>query len=385
MEAVHPGNETLRLSVLRRLKILDTPAEERFDRITRVAARLFNAPITLVSLVDENRQWFKSCIGLPMRETPRGMSFCAHALLGDDTLVIPDATADDRFRDNPLVTGEPFIRFYAGQPLRTWEGLPMGTLCILDREPRSFSAADRAVLKDLAGWAEEELDRVKSDFVSTVAHELRTPLTAILGFSDLILAGAVRGPEAIAEDLQAIRGNAMRLNDLVDDLLDVSKAESGAMRMDMKPVQLADVVRNVVLIVAPAFSAKGQPLRVDLPPDLPLVQGDAGRLEQVVANLLTNANKYTLAGGEVRVYAEATAEAVSLVVADSGVGLTVHEQSRLFGKFFRARNAATRDVDGTGLGLVITRSLVRQHGGDITVQSRPGQGSIFTVVLPRSS
>jgi len=121
------------------------------------------------------------------------------------------------------------------------------------------------------------------------------------------------------------------------------------MRMDMKPVQLADVVRNVVLIVAPAFSAKGQPLRVDLPPDLPLVQGDAGRLEQVVANLLTNANKYTLAGGEVRVYAEATAEAVSLVVADSGVGLTVHEQSRLFGKFFRARNAATRDVDGTGL------------------------------------
>lgn len=152
-----PVNEQERLSSLRSLQILDTPSEERFDRVTRMAMRLFGVPIALVSLVDENRQWFKSCFGLDVSETERRISFCGHAILQNDTLVIEDATQDERFHDNPLVTGEAGIRFYAGHPLRNMSGHGLGTLCIIDREARKFTDEDRHMLADLAGMVEREM------------------------------------------------------------------------------------------------------------------------------------------------------------------------------------------------------------------------------------
>ena len=120
------------------MNVLDTSPEERFDRLTRVAKRMFDVPIALVSLVDADRQWFKSCVGLSAAETSRDISFCGHAILGEDTFVISDARADERFADNPLVVGEPKIQFYAGCPLRALDGWKLGTLCIIDRTPRSM-------------------------------------------------------------------------------------------------------------------------------------------------------------------------------------------------------------------------------------------------------
>ena len=152
-----PENEQDRLSALRSLGVLDSPHEERFDRVTRMARRLFGVPIALVSMVDENRQWFKSCLGLEATETDRGISFCAHAILQDGVMVVEDALLDERFHDNPLVTGEPHIRFYAGHPLRTLSGLALGTLCIIDRVPRTFEQGDVEILADLAGMVEREL------------------------------------------------------------------------------------------------------------------------------------------------------------------------------------------------------------------------------------
>lgn len=154
--------EAARLSALHRLNILDTPHEERFDRITRTATRLFDVPIALVSLVDENRQWFKSCVGLDMSETPRSMSFCAYAIRRDDIFVIADALQDIRFADNPLVTGHPHIRFYAGCPVSGADGSKLGTLCILDQKPRDLTADDAAALRDLAAWAQLELGVIQS-------------------------------------------------------------------------------------------------------------------------------------------------------------------------------------------------------------------------------
>lgn len=152
-----PVDEQERLSQLRSLAILDTPPEERFDRVTRMARRLFGVPIALVSLVDENRQWFKSCFGLDVSETERQISFCGHAILNEGALVIENALEDERFADNPLVTGDPNIRFYAGQPLRNLNGQPMGTLCIIDCEARSFGEQDLAMLSDLAVMVESEI------------------------------------------------------------------------------------------------------------------------------------------------------------------------------------------------------------------------------------
>jgi PAS domain S-box-containing protein len=156
-EAPLPDNEQARLAALRALAILDTPQEERLDRITRIASAYFDVPICLVSLVDENRQWFKSCVGLEVRETPRTVSFCAHAILSDDALVISDSHADERFHDNPLVTGPPHVRFYAGQPLSAPGGEKLGTLCVIDHRPRRLDAAQLGCLRDLAAWTENEL------------------------------------------------------------------------------------------------------------------------------------------------------------------------------------------------------------------------------------
>ena len=156
-----PDNERLRLDALRRLAVLDSPAEERFDRITRMARNMFDVPIALVSLVDENRQWFKSCCGLSVRETARDISFCGHAILGEELFVVEDAASDPRFADNPLVTGEPHIRFYAGHPLEVGHGLKLGTLCIIDSKPRQLDTRDRALLADLAAMVEGELRAVQ--------------------------------------------------------------------------------------------------------------------------------------------------------------------------------------------------------------------------------
>lgn len=151
-----PHNEAARLRALAAVRLLDTEPEERFDRFTRLARRLFGVPIALVSLVDHSRQWFKSRDGLDATETSRDISFCGHAILGRDVFVIPDARADTRFADNPLVTGAPDIAFYAGAPVHAPDGSALGTLCIIDRVPREFSNEDREALQDLAQMVEHE-------------------------------------------------------------------------------------------------------------------------------------------------------------------------------------------------------------------------------------
>ncbi len=167
-----PLDEQERLAALRALKILDTPPEERFDRVTRLAAKLFDVPIAYVAMIDSTRQWFKSKQGLKPCQTPRDISFCGHAVLIDEALVIPDAKLDPRFADNPMVTGEPFVRFYAGQSLKSADGHRVGTLCVVDRKPREFGERERLILRELADMIESELGlvdmiKLQSEFLTT--------------------------------------------------------------------------------------------------------------------------------------------------------------------------------------------------------------------------
>lgn len=154
-----PSNEALRIETLRQFLILDTPPEERFDNLTRAAAAFFRVEIAVVSLVDVNRQWFKSICGLDVAETPRDISFCGHAILQDQVMMIEDALLDERFVDNPLVTGEPKIRFYAGAPLKAKNGVNVGTLCLIDRHPKTLSSADIEMLQDMARVVVGELEK----------------------------------------------------------------------------------------------------------------------------------------------------------------------------------------------------------------------------------
>lgn len=531
-----PENEAQRHASLHSLQILDTLPEERFERITRIAQRLFDVPIASITLVDANRQWFKSCLGLAFTETSRDIAFCAHAILSDDVLVIPDTLLDPRFSDNPLVTGDPYIRFYAGQPLKGPDGYNVGTLCIIDDRPRQMSSADLQSLRDLSHWAENELnavelqqaletqrkaeqelqnlyrqadharsearaildatseaivlisperrfltidrqfteffglasqavlgkrfddlqdivtstfvdpdafrsliagtandaqrqftaivvqqspqrrelelystpvhttnaeflgrlyvfrdvthereiDRMKSEFVSLVSHELRTPLTSIKGYIDLILDGdAGEITEEQQEYLEIARNNADRLVALINDLLDVSRIESGKVELQRRALDMAHVIQDVASSLRPQIDAKGQHLSLIVHKPLPTILGDADRVTQILNNLLSNAYKYTPAGGSISIEAQAVADKhVRVDVRDSGIGLTPDEMGKLFTRFFRAKNKTTQEVGGTGLGLTITRSLVEMHGGEITVTSTPGQGSTFSFTLP---
>lgn len=173
-----PENEAARIATLHSLNILDTPRDDRFDRYTRMAARIFDMPIALISLVDESRQWFKSVEGFEVSETPREVSFCGHAILGDEVFEVRNTRQDPRFRDNPLVLEQPHIRYYAGAPLHTPNGHKIGTLCIVDRVPRQLRDEDKAMLKDLA-------DMVVDEMVSYV-----DPETDLANRHALMIAGA---------------------------------------------------------------------------------------------------------------------------------------------------------------------------------------------------
>jgi adenylate cyclase len=168
-----PADEEARLNALRALQLLDTASEQRFDRITRMTQKAFDVPIAYVALVDADRQWFKSRIGLEPQQTPRNTSFCGHAILQDDALVIPDARRDTRFAGNPMVLGEPFARFYAGLPLRAQNGYKVGTLCVIDKRPRQFGPSEIETLQHLGALVEREFELADALALKAQAEELR--------------------------------------------------------------------------------------------------------------------------------------------------------------------------------------------------------------------
>ena len=230
---------------------------------------------------------------------------------------------------------------------------------------------------------EREVDRMKTEFVSMVSHELRTPLTSIKGYVDLLLEGEVGdlSPEQ-HEFLEIVGSNAERLVSLINDILDISRIEAGKITLNLAPVDLRALIDRLALSFRPQIEAKRQALVVDIPANLPHVRGDHDRLVQIFTNLISNAHKYTPAGGHITIRALSQGRNVRLSVADTGIGLTPEERAQLFARFYRAQNRTTQEVGGTGLGLSITRSLVEMHGGSIAVDSTPGEGSTFTVFLP---
>jgi diguanylate cyclase (GGDEF)-like protein len=177
--AAKPFNEDERLAALRRYQVLDTTAEQAYDDVTTLAAVVCKAPIALISLIDQDRQWFKSRVGLEASETPRELAFCAHAILEPDIVFeVQDAHVDPRFANNPLVTGEPGIRFYAGAPLVTTDGLPIGTVCVIDREPRALSAAERKALQSLARQVVAQLE-LRQAMAGLELESMTDPLTSL--------------------------------------------------------------------------------------------------------------------------------------------------------------------------------------------------------------
>jgi PAS domain S-box-containing protein len=231
----------------------------------------------------------------------------------------------------------------------------------------------------------QDVNRRKTEFVTLVSHELRTPLTSIMGYTELLLEGQGGAlSRRQREWLGIIAGNLDRLGKLIDDLLDIPRIEAGKIELQRTPLDLISLIREVARALRPLIEAKGQQLRLELAEALPAIMGDADRVVQVLTNLLSNAQKYTPSGGHITITAHGEPGRVRISVADTGIGLAPEDQVQVFTPFFRAQHRATQDVGGMGLGLAITRALVELHGGEITVTSTRGQGTIFSFTLPIS-
>jgi PAS domain S-box-containing protein len=230
---------------------------------------------------------------------------------------------------------------------------------------------------------ERELDRMKSEFVSQVSHELRTPLTAIKGFTSMLLDGdAGEVNEEQEEYLQIVSQNVDRLVTLINDLLDIARIESGRIKLKLEPIDLGEIVALVAATLRPLVEAKEQTLTVAVVDGLPSARGDHDRIVQVLTNLVSNAHKYTPAGGAIRVDVTRDGEMAQVAVKDNGFGISEDDIPRLFTRFFRVDSSLTREIGGTGLGLSIVKSIVELHGGTVSVQSAVGSGSTFSFTVP---
>lgn len=409
--APSPENESDRLQKLLDYEILDTDPEKAFDRITRIVAETINVPISLVSLVDADRQWFKSRYGLNAEQTPREIAFCSHAILGDETFVVEDAHLDDRFADNPLVTGDPSIRFYAGAPLVTPDGYKLGTLCAIDRVPRKISDEHVQLIEDLASLvvdeielrnalgkaistAEEQSDLreaaeaanvAKSQFLANMSHEIRTPLNAVIGLTELVLSTDLN--EQQKDHLSNVAQAGKSLLGLINDILDFSKIEAGKLDTENANFFIKDIISNLKSVAEPRAKENGNTLLIDIDPAVPdELHGDELRIGQILTNLVGNAVKFTKDGTvTVSVSKEDHKDnqtCILFAVKDDGIGMSPDQLDQLFQPFAQADQTVTREFGGTGLGLSISHKLVELMGGKITVVSEEGNGSTFTFHLP---
>lgn len=394
-------SETRRLQALRDYRILDTRPEAAFDRLTQIAAAHYAAPIALVSLVDESRQWFKSRLGLNVCETPREISFCTHAIRSDDPLIVNDASRHPHFADNPLVTGAPHIRFYAGAPLVADSGARLGTLCIIDHEPRpDFDRASAEVLTALAALVVDEMElrlareraeaesRAKSDFIATMSHELRTPMTSVLGYVELLAESEL--DEQQRDFVRLVQTSGEHLLQLLNDALDLSRIEAGSLRLKRENFAPAELIEHAVEFFTASAEAESLELRIaSSPPADTSFCGDLRRIRQILFNLISNAIKFT-EQGSVSVSCDVRPDAdggrwLHLGVLDTGIGIGDDIQAILFDRFVQGDGRDTREHYGAGLGLAICRELVDAMEGSIAVEKVSGGGSCFRVVIPDAS
>ena len=400
-----PARDAERVDVLRSLGILETPADPDFDELTRLAAQTCQVPIALISLIDRDRQWFKSNLGFPRTETPRENAFCAHAIAepAGTVFTVPDAHDDARFQRNPFVLGDPHIRFYAGAPLVTHDGWVLGTLCVIDRQPRHLSPEQQRVLVSLSRHVVNAIEchrlvesrsqavtdleltrRAHGEFLAALTHEIRSPIKTVVGMTSLLRNSPLNAEQRACIDHLQHSGD--HLLHLINDVLDFAKLETGRLTLDLGPCDLAKLVQGAVALVATRAREKQLAIAVAFAPGVPaVVEADTARLRQILGNLLSNSVKFTARGSiSIQITAPPRTDGrleISFCVRDTGIGIPPDRLNRLFQPFTPGEAPAAGTPGGVGLGLSISKRLAELHGGRIWVESQPGSGSAFHFTL----
>jgi signal transduction histidine kinase len=398
MQAPLPVNEADRLAALYSLNVLDSEPEKDFDDIVALASSVCDVPVSLISLVDADRQWFKARLGTDLTETSRDLSFCAHAILGGDVLVVPDTRQDPRFADHPAVGSGAGVRFYAGAPLVTTDGLALGALCVMDREPRRLGADQLRALRALACQVTsqlelrryavalanttarlQELERRKDDLAALVGGELRAPLR-LMG-SYLSELGRTGYHDAELGDLvgRATAAHVRGFTDLIEHLTSMAEAGAGNDSLHMREIDLTRLTQRAVEAVRPIAATKQiWILNQAGGPTLPIV-ADPVRLEQVLMHLLFAAVKYTPPGGRVRVGTDIeSGPTVHLDDMDPADGL----RPDLFPHLYYGTIANPSDIPGPDRGLAVAKRILDAHHATVALSDRPGDGTSLHVVFP---
>ncbi len=387
-------HEKKRLQSLDSYNILDTLPEVDFDNLTTIAAEICGTPISLVSLLDNKRQWFKSSYGLDVSETPKEFAFCAHAINeGDDVFTVRDSRLDDRFSDNPLVTGEPRVVFYAGVPFYGDEGLPLGTLCVIDNHPKVLSQNQIRSLKALSNQVMNVLQLRKANaqleksvqaldekndeleqFAYIAAHDLKSPLNNIIGSATLLsdCYGAVMDEEGKSL-LSFVRSASEKLKGLIEGLLEFSKSET-VLREKRCTIGLEQLCNEIHSL----FSFEGS-VTISLKSELKSITVNRTAIDQIFINLVSNAVKYNDKNHtciEIGVWEDP--DSYQFYVRDNGPGISREHQVRIFEIFKTLDSTDKYGKKGNGIGLATVKKIIGKMGGTIRVESEPPNGSTFS-------
>ncbi len=394
-----PSNETERLKALRSYEILDSISEKEYDQLTAIASQICGCKMSLISLLDENRQWFKSRVGLDVEETERKVAFCAHAINDPShALIVPDARLDERFHDNPLVTGDPHLAFYAGVPLVNGDGLPLGTLCVLDNEPKNLNDAQLTALSALANQVMallelrkskfemeamlqqlEDKNRELEQFAFVAAHDLKSPLNGISSLTEMLLN---TGEQHMSADsvrmVRAIQSSSHQLSSLIGGLLDYYRLDK-ELTEKKSPLTKEQLISQLMDLFG---SESDVELRFKVLPDMLNTHGSA--LLQVLLNLISNAIKY---GDKpvtiVEICVEENVSCYCIRVADNGPGIDSQFHDKLFRLFETACPADRFGRTGNGIGLATVKKIIERTGGTIQVDSTAGIGTTFEFTMSR--
>ena len=386
-------NEAERLKDLESYSILDSLSESDYDDLTAIAAEICGTEISLISLIDDKRQWFKSHHGLDVSETPKEYAFCAHAINDpENVFIVQDARRDNRFHDNPLVVNKPSVIFYAGVSLISDNGLPLGTLCVIDHKPKLLSQGQIKSLRALGNQVMNILNLRKTKltlentlrdledknielerFAYVAAHDLKSPLNGINGLSQILSENYSSQIDVEGQEIISLIGKSSdKLGKLIEGLLEYSRSENllKEKKSHIDPKNLIDEITGLFVYE--------HNLDINLKSSITQIDINRAALEQVLINLITNAIKYNDKEiVEIEIGIEESATHYNFYVQDNGCGIALKDQEKIFNIFEIIGNEDRFGMKGNGIGLASVKKVIEKSGGSIQVQSEPKKGARF--------